>query len=151
MNPALAKALGVVGVLTFVITVLTSGPTFRSSATGLGAQVIEEATPAERVILQRGPVTDTSLREAEGWTVSCLRRQGFTVDLNGDGAFSGYSSAHGLNEPMAEGDSRRDASADECHDLSDAVSAAYYYDHASFWSWSTPLPGIGRALRELRG
>lgn len=94
------------------------------------------------------------MRTAESWTIRCFKQNGFEVSLDADGGFNGVSYASGppgpTGSPPSQTEARMDVIGDQCYDLSDAVSAAYVYDHASFWSWSTPLPGIGRALRELR-
>lgn len=138
----------------FTAMVLSSGWLLAPAHPASGQAVIAQATDQERVLLRHGSVSDADLRTAEGWTVACLQRQGFHVTVDSVRGITGYSHSvplesrdHRLTDPQL---GPIDGIVIGCEHRSEAVRAAYAYEHASFWDWTQPLPGVGRALRALR-
>lgn len=120
-------------------------------ASSLGARTIATATPAELAMIRRGPVTVDEYNTATGWERDCLRRiPGATAvpERHEDGRVDyGVDVVTGrtTEQPPAS-----DPAVDRCQRLGEAVRATYVYDHQSFFSMTTPYPGLGAEVRRLR-
>lgn len=113
----------------------------------LGARTIARATPAELEIIRSGPITIARYNAVTRPQAACLRAAGATPQLatHEDGRI-GYGTMY-----SGKGTAGISQAIDRCQSIGEAVRATYVYDHVSFFSRSSAYPGLGEAVRKLRG